>query len=109
MSGLLGLMPSTAWVVVCLGLAVLYLWAWPRRKAVGVTKGLRYLVLRWFHSLVWLLLAVSVAVRAQSGRTAYVVASALAIAALLVYVVFLIVAFKKGPRQPASSDDTAVL
>jgi FtsH-binding integral membrane protein len=106
MFGLFDLMPPTAWVVVCLALAALYLRAWPRRRAVGLTKGFRYLVLRWFHPLVWLLLAISVAVRAQSGRTPYVVASAIAILALLVYVVFLFVAFTKGPSPAASSDDT---
>lgn len=105
MFGLFDLMPPTAWVVVCLALAVLYVRAWPRRRAVGVTQGFRYLVLRWFHALVWLLLALSVAVRAQSGQTAYVVASAIAIAALLVYVVFLFVAFTKVARPPAASDD----
>ena len=96
-------MPPAAWVVICLGLTVLYLWVWPRRKAVGLKKGFRYLVLRWFHALVWLLLAISMAVRAQNGRTAYVTATAIAITALLVYVVFLIVAFKKGP-PPARAE-----
>jgi hypothetical protein len=106
MFGLFDLMPPTAWVVVCLALAALYLRAWPRRKAAGLTRGFRYLVLRWLHPLVWLLLALSVAVRARSGQTAYFVASAIAVAAFLVYVVFLVVAFGKGPRPQASSDDT---
>jgi hypothetical protein len=106
MFGLFDLMPPTAWVVVCLALAALYLRTWPRRKAAGLTRGFRYVVLRWFHALVWLLLALSVAVRARSGQTAYFVAGAIAIAAFLVYGVFIIVAFRKGPGPSASSDDT---
>ena len=71
-------------------LAVIYSFVWPRRRAVGLKHGLRYVALRWFHSLVWVLLGVSLALHAvEDGGTARWVAKLLAVLAFGVYVVFL--------------------
>lgn len=98
-----GAVPTPVWVGVCLAIALVYVRAWPRKKAAGLTRGPRYFVLRWFHALVWVLLALAVAVRARAGQTAYVAASAIALAALVVYVVFVIVSF--AAPVPAAPDE----
>jgi hypothetical protein len=90
--------PTNFAVVFCLFLAAIYLRVWPRARATGV-RGLRYWVLRWFHSLVWVLLGAAVWVRAQSGQQAYVAAGVLAVLGLVTYVVFLIAVYVKSPRE----------
>jgi hypothetical protein len=98
-SDLFGMVHPSVWVMTCLALSLLYVRIWPRQKAVGLGRGARFLVLRWFHALVWLLLAIAVGVHATSGNTAYWAASAIALLALAVYVVFVVVSFTTRPAQ----------
>jgi hypothetical protein len=85
-------------------LALLYCFVWPQKKAEGLAFGLRYVVLRWFHALVWLLLGASLALHALpggAGSTARGVAKLLAVLALPAYAAFLLAAY--GPRQSGGS------
>ncbi len=82
--GFLGL-PWVVWGVAALALAVVWVVVWPADRAVGAT-GLRFLLLRWGHAAVWLLLAVSFFVR---GVGAEGPANVIALAALGVYLAFL--------------------
>jgi hypothetical protein len=100
-SDLFAMLQPSVWVMVCLALSVLYVRIWPRQKAAGLRRGARYLVLRWFHALVWVLLAIAVGVHAASGNTAYWAASAIALLALAVYIVFIFVSFTTRPAQSA--------
>lgn len=80
--------PPWVWAAGCALLACFYAVKWPRRKAEGLRLGLRYVVLRWFHSLVWVLLGISLGLHAQPSELMQGVARALAVAALVAYVVF---------------------
>jgi len=51
-------LPWFLWTGLALLVAVIYSFVWPR-KAVTTTTGFRYFVLRWDHTLTWILLAVS--------------------------------------------------
>jgi hypothetical protein len=50
--------PLALWGSICLILAVLWIFIWPSDKAAAV-DGMRFFILRWFHALVWLLLALA--------------------------------------------------
>lgn len=81
--------PLQTWGTVCLAVAVFYLFKWPRPKpdrAGAPRSALAHIVLRWFHSAVWLLLALACYLWAPGPSR---VATALAVAALAVYAVFL--------------------
>ena len=84
-------LPVYLWGVICLGVALLYFFVWPRQKpdAPVPRPTWRQFILRWFHSLVWVLLAVACFMWAGwlpgSG-----VAGGVALAALGVYLVFML-------------------
>ncbi|MEV4094317.1 hypothetical protein [Streptosporangium saharense] len=73
--------PVQVWGVVALVLAVVWAFVWPQRDV----DGLAYLILRWGHALVWLLLAVT-AFLAPAASTA---AKRTGMAAGAVYFAFL--------------------
>lgn len=82
-------LPLALWGLLCLLLALVWLRVWPADR-VSPGDGARFIVLRWFHALTWLLLALAVfsaALRVADGA----LARPLAFAALLVYLVFLAV------------------
>ena len=51
-------LPYFVWAMIALVIAGIFIYIWPH-KAVTVTTGFRYFVVRWGHSLTWLLLAMS--------------------------------------------------
>jgi hypothetical protein len=73
--------PPRVWGVVALVLAVVWTFVWPQRDVEGPA----YLILRWGHALVWLLLAVA-AFLAPAAPTA---AKRTSMAAGAVYFAFL--------------------
>ena len=80
-------LPSLVWIGACLAVAVLYMFLWPQQKVAPDTAWTRYLVLRTFHALVWLLLAASFWLRGlDGGATA---ANRVALTALVAYLVFM--------------------
>lgn len=85
-AGFLGL-PWFAWAGVSLAVAILYWFAWPRKKAAQ-ESGFRRVVIRYGHALVWLLLAVNFLLRGLSP-VLYGVANFAALAAGLGYLLFL--------------------
>ena len=81
------------WGFICLSIAVLYLAFYPHSKneiLSGSSHKWRYLILRWFHSIVWLLLALSCFMWGEyiPGRTA--LANILALLSLLFYLTFMV-------------------
>ena len=48
--------PYLVWGIGGLALAVLWIFVWPQKTEVPKTSP-HYFILRWFHSLVWLLLS----------------------------------------------------
>jgi hypothetical protein len=83
----------------CVVIAAVYAVVWPRPKGGAARPPWRHLLLRWGHSAVWALLAVSFLAR-TAGDTATAAANTLAIAALALYAAFLVVAFlDRSPRS----------
>lgn len=80
--------PLVVWGVICLALAILWIVVWPSDKAVP-EDGLRYFILRWFHALTWLLLALSAWVAAFNLPGGARTAKVMAYLSLPVYLIFL--------------------
>lgn len=59
MSNVLFGLPLYLWGLICMAIAGLYAVLWPKPRPGQVRPAWAHLVLRWFHSLVWLLLAVA--------------------------------------------------
>jgi hypothetical protein len=83
--------PWFFWALCALALSVLWIFVGPHTKLTD-TQGLRSLVIRWGHSLTWLLLAVGFFLRGVSpGLTG--AANVFAVAGGLVYALFIIMTF----------------
>ena len=84
-------LPWTLWG--CLGLigAGVYVMLWPRPRAGSLTQPRptwRHFILRWFHALVWVLLALSCFIRGTLLPGGSGVANVLTLLGLAVYLVF---------------------
>jgi Flp pilus assembly protein TadB len=93
--------------VICLGLAVLWYDVWPKDKTPEPFKQLPQSrprpvavqsILRWFHTLIWMLLAAA-CFFAFTGRSTLVTACLLL--AGVMYVVFIVTLIKDRQRQKA--------
>lgn len=74
------------WSGVAVLAAGLFTRLWPRRRAAGLNPaGPRFLILRWGHAVVWLLLALSFALRGLGWAAGAEPLSALAGLAYLVF------------------------
>jgi hypothetical protein len=84
-------MPLIIWGALCLLVAAVYTIVYPRSKIEGqrVRPLWRFLILRWFHALVWVLLASSCFIWAEYLPGGDALAKALALLALLLYLVFI--------------------
>lgn len=82
--------PLVVWGGLCLALAVVWGIVWPSDRA-GPVGAPRYIILRWFHALVWLLLALAAFCAAFDvlGGAAARVAAAIALIAYLVFILTL--------------------
>lgn len=106
MPALFAYAPPLVWAAACAVLALIYCFVWPRRRATGLRRGLRYLVLRWFHSLVWVLLGVSLALHALPDEEGTVrqVAKLLAVLALVTYCAFLVATYAPLPARQGADE-----
>lgn len=82
--------PFFVWSGICLILAIVWVFVWPADRAVTLT-GVRLFVLRWFHALTWLLLAIAALAAAFPALAATSIPRMVALAALAVYLTFLAV------------------
>ena len=83
--------PYLAWTVLALVIAVIFVYVWPH-KAVTMTTGFRYFIVRWGHALTWILLAVSFFLRGVSPLLNGV-ANLLAAMGGLAYLLFMVMTF----------------
>ncbi len=72
----------------CLLLTLVWVFIWPRGR-VTPADGLRYIIVRWFHALVWLLLALAAFVAGLDLFGGLALAQPLALLSLVVYIVFM--------------------
>lgn len=91
--------PPRVWALICLLVALFYVVRWPASRAGNERRGLRYIVLRWFHALVWLVLAASVGLHAVEDERVRSLAKGLAFLALMLYAVFAVAVL--APRRRA--------
>jgi hypothetical protein len=78
--------------LLCLVVAAIYLAVWPRpSRASGALARppWRQFVLRWFHALVWVLLALSCFIQASQIAGSGVVGGVLAVLAGLMYLIYM--------------------
>ena len=77
-------LPYFGWGSICLAVATLYFFVWP--KAPGRARSrFTHLIIRYFHSLVWLLLAAACFGRILSHAATKI----FGLAALFIYLVFI--------------------
>lgn len=86
--GFLGI-PFALWGAVCLLLSIVWGVFWPSDKAVPGDIP-RFMVLRWGHALVWLLLAISALLAGYGLLGGMQTARVLALLSLGVYLVFMV-------------------
>jgi hypothetical protein len=85
--------PYFAWTVLALFIAGIFVYVWPH-KAVTVTTGFRYFVIRWGHALPWVLLALNFSRSVRGiGPELNRGASFLALAGGLIYLMFIVTVF----------------
>lgn len=88
MSGKIVGVHPVLWALIAFAVCAVWVFVWPSDKAVGV-GGIAYLLLRWGHALVWLLLGFA-ALAASSALTVRF-SQPLALGALGVYAAFVYV------------------
>lgn len=82
--------PWLFWGLATLVPATVFALIWPRRLVVAASP-LRYLILRWAHTLVWLLLGLSCVLRIPPQAESATVANGLMVVALAVYLGFVLI------------------
>jgi hypothetical protein len=98
--GLIGV-PWVVWAGLAFVVAAIFAFVAPGSAG---TTGLRYVVLRWFHPLTWVLLGSSALLRAFAAGAVGPVADLVARLALAVYVAFLVTFVVTRRRQRAALD-----
>ena len=98
--GLLGL-PWGVWAALAVVVAAVFAFVAPGSAG---TTGLRYIVLRWFHPLAWVLLGTSALIRGFATGGARSAADPVAQLALVVYLVFLFEFVATRRRHRAAPD-----
>jgi hypothetical protein len=83
--------PYLIWTALALGIAGIFTHIWPA-KAVTVTSGFRYFIIRWGHALTWILLAVSFFLRGI-GPDLNGGSSFFALAGGMMYLLFMVMTF----------------
>ncbi len=76
--------------LLCLLVAAIYVVVWPRSLVAAAHSSWNRVVLRWFHALVWVLLAGSFYVRGEYVSGGRGVANLLALSALVSYAIFMV-------------------
>jgi hypothetical protein len=76
------------WGIIGVTLAVVFAFIAPREQ--GKMSRTKYIIVRWFHSLVWILLAISFFLRGTENLTAIRVADIVALAGGVVYIIYFV-------------------
>lgn len=76
------------WGGLALIVGLVYIFFVPKAKLVAATKGMQFVILRWFHSLVWLILAISCFMRANQFMIEW--ANPVALSGGVLYLIFLV-------------------
>lgn len=87
-------LPWFVWGCLSLVVAAVYVVVWPRPRTIGGSTLLarplwRHIILRWFHALAWVLLAISFFLRPSLAFGGAVTANILMVLALVTYAIFI--------------------
>lgn len=85
----------TVWGIVCLAIAAIWIFVWPSHRAA--TPRWRFIVLRWFHMVVWLLLALAAFIAGANLPGGADIARLVALLSLLTYLIFMTSLFTSKP------------
>lgn len=88
--------PMWLWGVLASGVALAFALIVPSAEAVARLEGVTFWVVRWFHSVVWVLLAASFFVRAAHRPEWVPLANLLAMAGGVCYAVYLVTVLRAG-------------
>ena len=80
--------PFAVWGILWLIVALIWVFVWPADKAAALS-GARFLILRWGHALVWLLLAIAAFVTGFDVLGGARLGQPVALASLIVYLAFM--------------------
>ncbi len=80
--------PLVFWSAGCLALSVMWAFLWPSDKVVAGDMP-RFIILRWAHALVWMLLAIAAALWGFNLLGGTATARVVALLSLGVYLVFM--------------------
>ncbi len=84
-------LPYSTWGIICLLVAGFYTLVWPRPKPDAPERApSRQFILRWGHALVWILFSIAAFLISTGTDGVMQMAQALALLALLGYVVFIL-------------------
>lgn len=78
------------WGGLALIVALVFVFFVPAADKVNAATGLQFIIVRWFHSLCWLLIALNFFLRALGGEGASGVANLLGLSGGIVYAIFII-------------------
>jgi hypothetical protein len=82
--------PWWIWGSLALVIASIYAFYVPKAESVYATRGFQFVVVRWFHSLVWIILALSFFMRAVEQKVVSDWANPVAMIGGILYVIFFI-------------------
>jgi hypothetical protein len=86
-------LPYGVWAAICLAVAMIYVFVWPRERVAADTGALRLFLVRWGHSLAWVLLAAMCLMKASGSQSVAGWGNLVGLLALPVYLGFLAVTF----------------
>lgn len=89
------------WGILALSVALIFAFFIPQANKVNALRGMTFIVVRWFHSLVWVLLALSFFLRATQNESAVTLATPINMTAGIVYLIYLM-AFTRATKQPVT-------
>lgn len=86
-SKLLGV-PLVVWGGLCTLLTIVWVFVWPSEKVIP-GNFLNFFILRWFHALTWLFLALAALIAAFKQEGGRLLARRVAFLSLIAYLVFM--------------------
>ena len=83
-------LPFWLWGIFALGIAGVYIVFVPQAQKVRAATGFRFIIVRWFHSVVWSLLALAAFLMALDSSALGGLAQMMALCAGVVYAIFIV-------------------
>ncbi len=80
--------PLIFWGILCLALTVVWVVVWPSDR-VTPTSAVQFFILRWFHALTWLFLAIAAFIAAFNLLGGVHTAKRVAFLSLVTYLIFM--------------------